>query len=234
MAAASQPHPGNSSSAEFSGNGRRLPDAPDGASSHLPVKPAEMEALSARLEKLSAWALDVRRLPSGRMRADLLQRQPAPPKAGTRIGAEAIRPSVRARKLASALHGAHTVRQEQQVQAVAAAMQQPVQAASKQIIGRMAELENTLVPKLPRRKPPSHLQSSGSSEPATRELEIGELDRSDLSEDEYREVFVSPRTALFRGFDAAGVVAKMKRNHEATKGDRSKGYFIDRCAILSN
>ncbi len=238
MPAASQPHSGTSSGVEFSGSGQRLPIAPDGASSHVPVKSAELKALSDRLEKLSAWALDVRRLPSGRVRADLSPRQPEPPKAGTRIVAETIRPSARARKLATALRRAQTAREEQQVQAVAAAMQQPVHEASKQIIGRMAELENTLVPKPPRRKPPSHVQASASSRPASQEFEIGELDRGDLGENGYQEVFVSPRTALFQGFDnvtgAAQVVAKMKMNHEATKGDRSEDYFTESCVILFN
>eukprot|EP01043_Picozoa_sp_COSAG02_P018915 COSAG02_NODE_896_length_16125_cov_5.083489_4_plen_229_part_00 len=227
MAAASLTQPHSAAAQEFSESGQRLPVAPDGASTHVPLQSAEMEALSARLAKLSAWALDVRRLPSGRERSDLSQRQPAPPKAGTRIAAETQRPSARARRLATALHSAHTAREERQVQAAAAAMQQPVEEASKQIIGRMAKLEHSLVPKPPQLKPPSHARASGSPKPARQKVVLDELDRGDLGEDDYKEVFVSPRTAVFRGgMDAvagvARVVAKMKENHEATRGDRSE------------
>ena len=187
--------------------------------SSVEMNSAESLMLSRQLEKLSAWTLDVRRLPSGRERSNMSRRQPvAPSTAGS------PRPSVRARKFAAALHAAHRTQEQRQAQTAAAAMQRPVEEASRQICDRMARLENTLVPKPPASKPPPPSPSPKAVVSQRRDVEP--LDRSDLGEKDFQQAFLSPKSAMFGGFaavaGAAHVVAKMKRNHEATKPARSK------------
>lgn len=203
---------------EWSGSGRRLPVAPDGASTHAPVSSVELETLSHRLEKLSTMALDVRRLPSGRERG----MKPAPPMAGLHRAPRSPRASARAQQLAAALHGTHTAREQHQIQAAATAMRQPVEEASRQLIDRMAQLEKKLIPQP---KPPSQARASSSLQAVGQKPDLEPLDRKELGED-FETLFTSPRTAIFSKFaavaGAARVVAKMKTNHEATKADRSE------------
>ena len=199
------------------------PETAAGISGHsASVNSVEMNALNCQLEQLSAWALDVRRLQSGRERSSIPHRRPVAPST-----AASPRPSVRACKFAAALHDLHRTREQRQAQAATAAMQRPVEEASRQICDRIARLENALVPKPPPWEPRPQAQVSPLPEAVVsqrRDVEL--LDRSDLGENDFQQVFVSSKTAIFRDFSAvagaAHVVAKMKRNHEATKPDRSK------------
>ena len=211
---------------EFSSSGRRLPAAPADAGTHAAVSSEDMAELQNQLAKLSTWAVDVRKLPSGMER----RRQPsAPTSPRRRLDPASPRPSARALKFATALSRANTARDRQRVQAAAVAMQKPVEHASKLILNRMEELESTLTPPEPEPEPEPELLStvsSKSSDAPPQKWDVEPLDRNDLGEEDFSLLIESPGTGIFRNLagvaGVVGVVQKMNKNHEATKPDRSE------------
>lgn len=163
--------------------------------------------------------------------------QPAPPAGRPKLELASPRPPARAIKLASALRSAHTAREQRQVQATAVAMQKPVEDASDRIIGRVAQLETSLVKPTQVPEATQGPEAAASSQVASQKREVEPLDRNDLGEADFSHHITSPRTGLLGGMGAgtgvAGVVQKWKKNHEATKPERSECDFTIRSPLAN-